>query len=74
MAAAVIGVGGFLGIGEKDVAVTFASIRATRQDNDLRLVTDATRDTLREAPVYSEPSPGAQPNAGPDTTGKQRSP
>jgi hypothetical protein len=74
MAAAVIGVGGFLGIGEKDVAVTFASIRATRQDNDWRLVTDATRDTLREAPVYSEPSPGVQPNAGPDATGKQRSP
>jgi hypothetical protein len=52
--AAVIGVGGFLGIGEKDVAVTFSSIRTTQHDNDRQLVTDATKDALKEAPSYLE--------------------
>jgi hypothetical protein len=52
--AAVIGVGGFLGIGEKDVAVTFSSIRTAQHDNDRQLVADATKDTLKEAPSYRE--------------------
>ena len=53
-AAAVIGVGGFLGIGEKDIAVTLSSIQRTPGDNDWRLVTDATKDALKQAPVYQE--------------------
>jgi hypothetical protein len=54
--AAVIGVGGFLGIGEKDVAVTFSSIRVMQRDNDRYLVADATKDALKEAPTYRESS------------------
>jgi len=53
-AAAVIGVGSFLGIGEKDIAVTLSSIQRTPGDNDWRLVTDATKDALKQAPVYQE--------------------
>jgi hypothetical protein len=52
--AAVIGVGDFLGIGEKDVAVTFSSIRATQLNNERRLVTDATKDALKDAPAYRD--------------------
>ena len=43
LAAAVVGVGGFLGIGEKDVALTFSSIRAMQRDNEWQLVTDTTK-------------------------------
>jgi hypothetical protein len=50
--AAVIGVGGFLGIGEKDVAVTFASLRVVRLADVSHLVTNATQDALKEAPSY----------------------
>ena len=52
LAAAVVGVGGFLGIGEKDVALTFSSIRATQRDNEWQLVTDTTKAALNEAPAY----------------------
>jgi len=32
-AASIIGVGGFLGMGEKDVAVPFSSVRASEKNN-----------------------------------------
>jgi len=50
--AAVVGVGGFLGIGEKEVAVPFASIRAVERDNSWRMVLDADKETLKNAPVF----------------------
>jgi hypothetical protein len=66
IAAAVIGVGGFLGIGEKDVAVTFASLRVTQNDNDWRLVMDATKDALKEAPIYPTTNLDSRPTVGAD--------
>lgn len=59
--AAVMGVGGFLGIGEKDVAVTFSSIRVTQGDKEPRLVVDATKDALKEAPSYRETNSATHP-------------
>lgn len=51
--AAVIGVGGFLGVGEKNVAVDFRSLRMTRdQAGNERAVLDATKDSLKAAPSY----------------------
>ena len=52
--AAVIGVGGFLGIGEKEVAVPFSAMQVVRRDNDWYLVIEGTRDALRDAPPYEE--------------------
>jgi sporulation protein YlmC with PRC-barrel domain len=52
--AAVISVGNILGIGEKDVAVPFSSIRVTQLNNERRLVTDATKDALKDAPAYRD--------------------
>jgi hypothetical protein len=68
IAAALVSVGGFLGIGEKEVAVPFSSIEVVRGDNDWRLVIDATKETLNEAPPYEgaaarvrlTPAPGAK--------------
>jgi hypothetical protein len=52
IAAAIIGVGGFLGIGEKDVAVTFASLRVVQLADASHLVMNATQEALKEAPTY----------------------
>jgi hypothetical protein len=50
--AAVVGVGGFLGIGEKEVAVPFSVMQVARRDNEWHLVVDTTRDALKDAPSY----------------------
>lgn len=52
--AAVIGVGGFLGIGQKDVAVAFDRIKIQRKPNsaDVKLVTDMTAEQLKKAPAF----------------------
>jgi hypothetical protein len=50
--AVILGVGGFLGIGEREVAVEFNSIRFA-QDGGRPVVTiDATKDKLRNAPEW----------------------
>jgi sporulation protein YlmC with PRC-barrel domain len=47
--ALIVGVGGFLGIGEKDVAVPFQSIKHEMRDNKVYLTMDATKDELKAA-------------------------
>jgi sporulation protein YlmC with PRC-barrel domain len=48
--ALIIGVGGFLGIGEKDVAVPFNAVQVTTKDNNKwYLVMNATKDSLMGA-------------------------
>jgi Bacterial protein of unknown function (DUF937)/PRC-barrel domain len=54
IAGALVGVGGFLGIGEKEVAVPFSSIEVVRNGNDLRFVVDATKEALKTAPSYED--------------------
>ena len=48
----IIGVGGFLGAGEKDVAVPFEEVQATTKDNKVRLVMNTTKDALKSAPGF----------------------
>jgi len=48
---AVIGVGGFLGIGEKDVAVPFDELQLVEKDGDIRLIYASTREQLEAAPA-----------------------
>lgn len=51
--AVVIGVGGFLGIGEKDVALEFNRLNwTTEKGNDRRLSIAATKDELQNAPAF----------------------
>ncbi|MDH7804092.1 MULTISPECIES: PRC-barrel domain-containing protein [unclassified Rhizobium] len=54
LVAAVIGVGGFLGIGAKDVAVPMDKVTMTRnaQDGTIRLTTTETAETLKAAPEF----------------------
>ena len=48
--ALIVGVGGFLGIGEKDVAVPFSAVKHTTKDGKVYLTLDTTKDALKAAP------------------------
>ncbi len=53
VAAVVIGVGGFLGMGEREVAVNFDALRVAQDANNRTVVSlDATKDTLKAAPEW----------------------
>jgi sporulation protein YlmC with PRC-barrel domain len=48
--ALIVGVGGFLGMGEKDVAVAFGAVKHTTKDGKVYLTLDTTKDALKAAP------------------------
>jgi sporulation protein YlmC with PRC-barrel domain len=50
--ALIVGVGGFLGIGEKNVAIPFDAVKRTMKDNKTHLTLDATKDALKGAPGF----------------------
>jgi hypothetical protein len=49
----IVGVGGFLGAGEKDVAVSFPAVHAEMKDGEWYLTLDTTKDTLKSAPGFT---------------------
>lgn len=50
---AIVGVGGFLGIGEKDVAIPIGDITAVKDEsNTLRLTISASKEQLEALPVF----------------------
>jgi sporulation protein YlmC with PRC-barrel domain len=60
VAAVIIGVGGFLGVGEKNVAVEYPQLQwTTAADNTERLVLETTKEALNAAPAveWSEDTP-----------------
>lgn len=63
VSAAVIGVGGFLGVGEKNVAVPFQMVEMTRNSDGERLVLRKSKDELKAAPKFTKY------DAAPATTG-----
>ena len=48
----VLGVGGFLGVGEKDVIVPFSAVKTAKKSDKWWLTIDETKDTLKEAPGF----------------------
>ena len=50
--ALIVAVGGFLGAGEKDVAVPFEAVHPTMKDKKWWLVINTTKDSLRSAPGF----------------------
>jgi sporulation protein YlmC with PRC-barrel domain len=73
---AVIGVGGFLGMGEKEVAVPFDRLQVVSKDNNWHLVMDATKEALTAAPAFERvstpggvmPAPARSTNPSPSPT------
>jgi sporulation protein YlmC with PRC-barrel domain len=75
--ALIVGVGGFLGMGEKDVAVPFNSVRATTKDNNkYYLVMNFTKDALKSAKgfKYDRKCDDLAPGGCPATTGSPAAP
>jgi hypothetical protein len=50
--AAIIGVGGFLGIGEKEIAIPFSSLQSVRRADTWSIVIDADKAALTNAPPF----------------------
>ena len=51
--AVVVDVGGFLGVGEKPVALQFDALNIQKDvDGDMRLMVNATQEQLTNAPSY----------------------
>jgi sporulation protein YlmC with PRC-barrel domain len=51
--ALIIGVGGFLGMGDKDVAIPFSALHASEKNNKWYLVLNTTKDALKTAPGFT---------------------
>jgi sporulation protein YlmC with PRC-barrel domain len=75
--ALIIGVGGFLGIGEKDVAVPFNAVKITSKGNERwYLMMNATKDALKSAKgfKYDRVNMSWIPEESPATTGSPAAP
>ena len=53
VSAVIVGVGGVLGIGEKDVAVPFNALKVAEKDGDRYLVMNTSKEALEKAPGYT---------------------
>jgi sporulation protein YlmC with PRC-barrel domain len=53
VSAVVIGVGGFLGMGEREVAISFASLQLTDENGKTVVMANATKDNLKAAPQWT---------------------
>lgn len=54
VSAVVMGVGGFLGLGEKKVAMPFSAVRAAKGDNNtLKIVIEGTAEGLKALPSFA---------------------
>jgi sporulation protein YlmC with PRC-barrel domain len=51
---AVIGVGGFLGVGQKDVAIPFTDLKVASNSDKTWFVLDRTKQDLKSAPAFDK--------------------
>ena len=66
IAAVVIGVGGFLGLGEKNVAVNYSELQwVVAEDNTERFVLPTTKEALESAPDFRAEDQTPPPDAAP---------
>jgi hypothetical protein len=68
--AVVIGVGGFLGVGQKDVAIPFNAINVTRKADSAsidKITVSYTKDQLKNAPKFAYYEPASKSTTGAST-------
>ncbi|HWB44054.1 MAG TPA: PRC-barrel domain-containing protein [Hyphomicrobiaceae bacterium] len=69
VAAVVVGVGGFLGMGEREVAIDFDSLKVTSDSNNKMVVTlNTTKDALKSAPAWQWTNNGTSTSGRTTTT------
>ena len=66
--AVVVGVGGFLGLGEKNVALEFDKISWAERDGDRWIVVDASKESLEGLPEFDRSGYDMAPAVATDTT------
>lgn len=74
--AAVIGVGGFLGVGEKNVAVPLDALKISRKmdsDSIEKIAVSYTKDELKSAPTFAYYEPAKAQTTGTSVTDKIKS-
>jgi sporulation protein YlmC with PRC-barrel domain len=64
--AVVVGVGGFLGMGEKDVALEFERLNWVERDGDRRLTTTASKSEFESAPAFERTAMRGEARTGVD--------
>lgn len=72
ISAVVVGVGGFLGVGEKDVALPFEAISVTRKADSAsidKITVSYTKDQLNNAPKFAYYEPASRSTTGTGATG-----
>ncbi|HEX2257054.1 MAG TPA: PRC-barrel domain-containing protein, partial [Afifellaceae bacterium] len=69
--AVIVDVGGFLGIGAKEVAIEFDSAQVQRQDGELALMISATQEQLEQAPEWQETAELQQQDGAQQPQGQQ---
>lgn len=70
--AVVVGVGGFLGVGQKDVALPFEAISVTRKADSAsidKITVSYTKDQLNNAPKFAYYEPSSRSTTGTGATG-----
>ena len=73
VAGAIIGVGGFLGVGEKDVVIPFKELKASIRDGKDWLILNRTKDELKRAPEVNNTFGDAGRRSRMTATGKKPS-
>lgn len=74
--AAVVGVGGFLGVGEKDVALPFEALNITRKPDSAaieKITVSFSKDELMNAPVFAYYQASKAQTTGSSVTDKLKS-
>ncbi|HHZ08686.1 MAG TPA: PRC-barrel domain containing protein [Rhizobiales bacterium] len=59
--AVVVGVGGFLGLGQKNVALDYGALKWAERDGDRWIVVDSTADALKALPDFDRSAYGPAP-------------
>ncbi|HXF54358.1 MAG TPA: PRC-barrel domain-containing protein [Hyphomicrobiaceae bacterium] len=65
----IVGVGGFLGIGERDVALRFDQVQLSRDSNNrLSATASVTKESLKTAPEWKDPNANTSQTSSPSST------
>lgn len=65
VSAIIVATGGVLGVGERKVVLPWERLRFSSQGSDLVVVTDATKESLRAMPAYTDPSRASTQQSAP---------
>lgn len=65
ISAIIVSVGGFLGVGDRKVALPWEQLRFSSEGNDLVMMASATKESLKEMPEYRDPARASTERAAP---------